>query len=79
MGRPKRDYAVKRIGIKLTLAVGSDDDLIELLGRVPYRLRAITVKSALRGHAMQWAAHDAEAKQRDESARLVDEMTGFVW
>ena len=77
MARPKRNYDVKRVGIKLTLVIGEDDDLIGLLERVPRKLRAITVKSALRGHAMQWS--DPNQSKREESAQLLSELDGFVW
>jgi len=77
MARPRRTYEVKKVGIKLTLVIGEDDDLITLLGQVPHKLRAITVKSALRGHAMQW--DKPTGMPRDEQAQLAADLDGFVW
>lgn len=77
MPRPRRTYLVKCVGIKLTLIIGEDDDLIGLLNRVPRKLRAVTVKSALRGHAMQWS--DSGPCSQDERAQLTSELDGFVW
>ena len=74
MSRPKRTYDISIVGVKLTLVKGEDDDLITLFDQVPRRLRAITVKSALRGHALQPSLAHVPAAQVD----ITDELDGFI-
>ena len=73
MARPKRDYDIETIGVKLTLIKGEDDDLIDLLHQIPWRLRAITVKSALRGQVLQLGACNGMAV-----LDIGAELDGFV-
>ena len=72
MARPKRNYVIEVIGVKLTLIRGEDDDLIDLLHQTPKRLRAITVKSALRGQMMQPGADHHAAPE------IGEELDGFA-
>ena len=72
MARPKRNYVIEVIGVKLTLIRGEDDDLIDLLHQIPKRLRAITVKSALRGQLMQSSADPQSAPE------IGEELDGFA-
>jgi hypothetical protein len=73
MARPKRNYEIETVGVKLTLVKGEDDDLISLFNQIPWRLRAIAVKSALRGQVLQAGSGDG--------LTLIDigaELDGFV-
>ena len=71
MSRPKRTYEIALIGVRLTLVKGEDDDLIQLFQQIPNRLRAATVKMALRGHAMDFGntnpANSAVDDELDEA------------
>lgn len=73
MARPKRNYEIEIIGVKLTLIRGEDDDLINLLHQTPKNLRAITVKSALRGHVLQPGVHNGAM-----TLDIGEELDGFV-
>ena len=73
MARPKRNYAIEVVGIKLTLVIGEDDDLIGLLRSTPLGLRAITIKSALRG---QLQTGDASVGMAIPD--ISEELDGFV-
>jgi hypothetical protein len=73
MSRPKRTYEIEIIGVKLTLIRGEDDDLIDLLHQTPKRLRAITVKSALRGQVLQPGACNGVL-----ALEIGEELDGFV-
>ena len=73
MARPKRNYEIEIIGVKLTLIRGEDDDLIDLLHQIPKSLRAITVKSALRGQVLQPGACGGAM-----TLDIGEELDGFV-
>jgi hypothetical protein len=61
-GRPRKQGDKKIIRVKLTLWVGEDDDLIELLSQP--ELRVSIVKAALRGSNIQ--ALKAQTTASDE-------------
>jgi hypothetical protein len=73
MARPKRNYEIEIIGVKLTLIRGEDDDLIDLLHQTPKNLRAITVKSALRGQVLQPGMCNSVL-----ALEIGEELDGFV-
>lgn len=77
MARPKRNYEIETIGIKLTLIKGEDDDLITLLRQTPLRFRALTVKSALRGNLL--GSGIANLPSGDAGLpEMIDALDGFV-
>ena len=51
-GRPAATGKAWEFHVHLRLRVGEDDDLIEFLGSLPLRKRAVALKTALRTGAM---------------------------
>ena len=73
MARPKRQYEIVIVAVKLTLVKGEDDDLLDLFAGTPTGLRAVTVKSALRGQLLQPVAGEGA-----DSHGIADELAGFI-
>ena len=75
-GRPRspRAASAQIVRIKLRLYPGEDDDLIGFFASIPPRLRALSVKLALRS-GVQSATTDTES--HDET--LLDNLDEFVF
>ena len=76
MARPKRTYEIALIGVRLTLVKGEDDDLIQLFQHIPNRLRAATVKMAMRGHALDFGDTTSACHEADDE--FAEALSAFV-
>lgn len=72
MARPRLDYEVTEISLKLRLHPGRDDDLITFFNSLESRERAQAVMAAMRGGDL-----GIEVESGDEEAMLtaLEEMT----
>lgn len=75
MARRRNAVASIVVPVKITLLPGMDDDLIELFNRLPPRLRATTIRAALRGQ-LATQAPETEADE-DDAAFLKGFADGF--
>ncbi len=72
-GRPVSTGKAWEFHVHLRLRVGEDDDLIEFLGGLPPRKRAVALKTALRTGAMN-ISHADELVSDDELFFAADDF-----